>query len=54
LTWFVVVPVDVLAYVAVLAVLNKTPSTAVLIDSWGLLGCALGAGILPWIAASSV
>ena len=54
LTWFVVVPLNVIAYVAVLAVLNKTPPTAVLIDSWGLLGCALGAGILPWIAASSV
>jgi hypothetical protein len=54
LTWFVVVPVDVLIYVIVLAALNKTPPTAALIDSWSLLGCALGAGILPWVAASSV
>ena len=54
LTWFVVVPLNLLVYVIVLLVLQKPAPTTALVDMWSLLGCALGAGILPWVAASSV
>lgn len=52
--WFVVVPIDVLAYAIVLGLLQRTAPTAALVDVWSLLGCAFGAGVLPWVAASSV
>lgn len=54
LTWFGVVLVDLALYGAVLSVLEHPPPTMALLDFYSLAGCVVGAGVLPWAAASSV
>ena len=41
-------------YAACLAVLGVPPPTAAIMDMGALWGCVFGAGLLPWLAASSV
>lgn len=52
--WFATVVLDVVIYGIVLVVLNRDPPTASILNLWSLAGCAIGAGVLPWVASSSV
>jgi len=52
--WLSMLPLDVLFYAICLSVLNKTPPTADIIDMGSIWGCVIGAGFVPWLAASSV
>ena len=52
--WLLVLPVDLAIYAACLSVLGVAAPTAAIMDMGALWGCLLGAGVLPWLAASSV
>jgi len=52
--WLGILPLVLIAYAICLVVLAVPPPTASLIDTNALWGSVLGAGLLPWLAASSV
>lgn len=54
LVWILALPLDLFIYSFCLVVLGVPPPTAAIVDSTALAGCILGAGLVPWIAASSV
>ncbi len=53
-TWLLAVPLVAVAYAIVLTVIAKGPPAVNFFDDWSLPGCFIGAGILPWAAASIV
>lgn len=53
-SWVAAALLDLIVYVILLRVMNVSASAIELVDGWSLAGCALGAGILPWAATSSV
>ena len=52
--WVAMLPVDLIVYAICLAVLSKSPPAANVIDMDSIWGCVVGAGVVPWLAASSV
>lgn len=52
--WIATVPLVLLVYAGCLAALGVSPPTAALMDATALAGCVVGAGVAPWLAASSV
>lgn len=53
-TWMLTTPLVVGAYAAAVAILATTPPVTTFFDDWALSGSIVGAGLLPWAAASIV
>lgn len=54
IAWVLVVPLDVILYAICLTVLDVNAPTAALVDAGAIAGCVVGAGLVPWLVASSV
>ena len=52
--WLAMLPLDVLAYAICLSVLGRSPPTLEVVELGAIWGCVFGAGVVPWLAASSV
>lgn len=52
--WLSMLPFVILVYASSLAVLGRAPPTAEIVDISAIWGCVVGAGLVPWLAASSV
>tara|TARA_X000001036_G_scaffold33877_3_gene27666 strand:+ start:1664 stop:3331 length:1668 start_codon:yes stop_codon:yes gene_type:complete len=52
--WLLAVPLVVAVYATVLAAISSGPPAVSFFDEWALPGSLIGAGVLPWAAASIV